>query len=107
MAAGVFPRAGPGRAFILAIHSLVRRTEVTSQRVDATRILRSMLQNLEKSRYIVVTGQKGVGKTVVVDTVTQRTCGVVCLPVAPGTAHDTPLCCGPLPLEKCRFYRSS
>ena len=47
-----------------------------------------MLQNLGEDQYIVVTGQKGVGKSVVVNTATQRTCGVVDVPIAPGTLQD-------------------
>jgi hypothetical protein len=46
-----------------------------------------MLQNLGEDQYIVVTGQKGVGKSVVVNTATQRTCGVVDVTVEPGTPH--------------------
>ena len=83
--AGVVPRVGPGRALALALRSWVRRAKKVSQRDDATHTLRTMLQNLGEDQYIVVTGQKGVGKSVVVDTATQHTCGVVSVPVAPGT----------------------
>ena len=84
---GVVPRVGPGRALALAARSWMHRAKKVSQRDDATRTLRGMLQNLGEDQYIVVTGQKGVGKTVVVNTATQRTCGVVSVPVAPGTSQ--------------------
>ena len=86
--AGVVPRVGPGRALALAVRSWVLRAKKVSQWDDATHTLRSMLRNLGEDQYIVVTGQKGVGKTVVVNTATQRTCGVVSVPVAPGTLQD-------------------
>jgi len=72
--AGVVPRVGPGRALALAARSRVRRADTVSRRGVATHALRCMLQNLGKSQYIVVTGQKGVGKSAVVNTATQRTC---------------------------------
>ena len=89
MLAGAIPRAGPGRALALAARSLVHRADiqVASLRVDATRTLLDMLSSIGKNQYIVVTGRKGVGKSVVVDTATQRTCGVVSLSVAPGMSQ--------------------
>ena len=86
--AGVVPRVGPGRALALALRSWVRRAKKVSQRDDATHTLRTMLQNLGEDQYIVVTGQRGVGKSVVVDTATQHTCGVVDVTVAPDTLQD-------------------
>jgi hypothetical protein len=85
---GVVPRVGPGRALMLAARSWVRHADIVSQRDDDTHMLHRMLQNLGKNQYIVVTGQKGVGKSVVVNTATQRTCGVVNVTVAPGTLRD-------------------
>ena len=85
---GVVPRVGPGRALMLAVRSWVRHADIVSQRDEATHLLRRMLQNLGKNQYIVVTGQKGVGKSVVVNTATQRICGVVDVTVAPGTLQD-------------------
>ena len=83
----VVPRVGPGRALALAARSWARRAKIVSQRDDATRTLRGMLRNLGEDQYIVVTGQKGIGKSVVVNTATQRTCGVVDVTVEPGTPH--------------------
>ena len=85
--AGVVPRVGPGRALALAVRSWVRRADIVSQRDDATHTLRGMLRNLGEDQYIVVTGQKGIGKTVIVNTATQYTCGVVDVTVEPGTPH--------------------
>ena len=89
VAAGVIPRAGPGRAIVLALRSRFSSAATVSLRADAVLKLRAMLRNIGRSEYIVVTGQKGVGKTVVVDTVTQRTCGVLSVTVAPGTPQDS------------------
>lgn len=86
---GLVPRAGPGRAIVLALRSRFRSADTASLRTNAMRTLRAMLVNVSKSAYIVVTGQKGVGKTVVVDSVTQKTCGVLSVAVAPGTPQDT------------------
>ena len=85
---GVVPKAGPGRALMLAARSLVRRADVVSRKEDASSLkLRSMLRHLGEQQYIVVTGQKGVGKSLLVNSVTQRTCGVVSVTVAPGTSE--------------------
>jgi len=87
MLSGVVARVGPGRALALAVRSWVRRAKKISLRDEDTQKLRRMLRTLGEDRYIVVTGQKGVGKSVVVDTATQRTCGVISVPVAPGTSQ--------------------
>ena len=87
--AGVVPRAGPGRAIVLALRSRFLSAKTVSLRTNATRTLRAMLRYLSESEYIVVTGQKGIGKTVVVDSVTQKTCGVLSVAVAPGTPQET------------------
>lgn len=88
MLAGIVPRAGPVRAVALAARSWMRSTDVVSLRTDASESLRGMLRNLGKYQYIVVTGQKGVGKSVIVNTVTQRTCGVVSVSVSPGKSQN-------------------
>ncbi len=61
MLMGVVPRAGPGRAFALAVRSLVQGANIVSQRVDATSKLRGMLRNLRKDQFIVVSGQRASG----------------------------------------------
>ena len=50
--------------------------------------LRKTLASTSQGRYVVVQGPKGVGKTCVVETALQRTCGVVVIEVAPGAPKD-------------------
>ena len=88
-AAGIVPRAGPGRALVLAVKSLTRVAKTPSARSKEVTALVGLLRDASSNQYIVVTGKKGVGKSVVVDTTTQRTCGVISIPVAPGSSQRT------------------
>lgn len=87
--AGIVPRAGPGRAFVLAVKSLTRVAKTPSVHSKEVVALGCLLRETSSDQYIVTTGKKGVGKSVVVDTTTQRTCGVTSIPVAPGTSQRT------------------
>lgn len=89
LAAGILPRLGPGRAVALALRSLAHRSETQSLRTEAIRQLLEMLRVQDGGQYVVVNGQKGVGKSVVVETATQQTCGVTSVPVSPGTPTKT------------------
>jgi hypothetical protein len=51
-------------------------------------MLKNKLNTMKKGKYIVVTGAKGIGKSCVVNTVTNNTCGVVSLQVKQGTRAD-------------------
>lgn len=88
-AAGMVPRAGPGRALALAVKSLTHVAKTPSARFKEVTALAGLLRVASSTQYIVVTGKKGVGKSVVVDTITQRTCGVTSIPVAPGSSQRT------------------
>jgi hypothetical protein len=86
---GVVPRLGPGRAIALALRSrLFLRANPASQRAHDVAMLRGLLAFASKDQYVVVAGPKGVGKTCVVESATQRTCGVVTVRVPAGTPED-------------------
>ena len=85
---GLVPRLGPGRAAVLALTSrLFLRASPASQRACDVQRLRAMLSTARKDQYVVVAGPKGVGKTCLVETATQFTCGVVAVRVPAGTAE--------------------
>lgn len=84
---GVLPRIGPGRAVALAMKSLTARVlSPHSVRTSDVAILKQKLGNL--GGYIVVKGPKGVGKSTVIATALQNTCGVVVVEVFPGQTAD-------------------
>jgi hypothetical protein len=86
---GLVPRAGPGRALALAMRSrLARAPSTQSARAADVMALRETLASTSQGRYVVVQGPKGVGKSCVVETALQRTCGVVVVKVAPGARED-------------------
>lgn len=61
---GLGHRAGPGRAFGLAFRSRVfRRAIPLSARLDEVNVIRSSVGNLSPQEYLVVVGEKGVGKS--------------------------------------------
>ena len=78
-----------GRALALALRSrLARAPSPQSARAADVLALRDTLASTSPGRYVVVQGPKGVGKTCVVETALQRTCGVVVVEVAPGAPHN-------------------
>ena len=82
---GLVPRAGPGRALALALRSrLARAPSPQSARAADVLALCETLASTSQGRYVVVQGPKGVGKSCVVETALQRTCGVVVVKVEPG-----------------------
>jgi hypothetical protein len=86
---GLVPRAGPGRALALALRSrFARAPSPQSARAADVRELRETLASISARHYVVVQGPKGVGKTCVVSTALQHTCGVVVSEVAPGAKKD-------------------
>jgi hypothetical protein len=87
IAAGVVPRVGPLRAFMLGLSSRIfLRANPVSQRTNEVASLRSYLASQRKGLYSIVAGPKGIGKTCVVDTATEAKFGVVC----GGGARKTP-----------------
>ncbi|KAI3632709.1 hypothetical protein MIR68_009251 [Amoeboaphelidium protococcarum] len=86
---GLLPRAGPLRALIFAFRSKLRspRLPISNRTADLT-ILRNALEVVDRQKYVVVIGQKGIGKSVLVHTVTNRAFGVVEKEVKPGMDQD-------------------
>ena len=73
---------------MLALRSRFALPPLTlSQRTASVDALRAKLASVAADQYIVVTGPKGVGKSCVVDTAMQRTCGVVHVGVAAGSSQ--------------------
>ena len=58
---GLVPRVGPMRAIVLALSTRFWRAQGVSQRVSEVLTLRSMLSNVQRDHYVVVSGPKGVG----------------------------------------------
>jgi len=86
-AAGLVPRVGPGRAVLLGLSRIFRRAETVSQRTEVEKV-RTALSNCNEDQYVVVAGPKGVGKTCIVETATEKTFGVVSVNVQPGKTLD-------------------
>ncbi|KAI3656723.1 hypothetical protein MP638_003040 [Amoeboaphelidium occidentale] len=70
---GLLPRAGPVRALVFALRS---RLPISIRTADVI-ALRNALAVVGDQKYVVVVGQKGVAKSVLVQTVTNRSFGVV------------------------------
>ena len=87
---GLIPRAGPGRAAWIALRSRFAFKPVPeSLRTEEVKALKEKLaiKNSEQS-YLVITGEKGVGKSCLIATATSKTPGVINIEVAPGTKTD-------------------
>ena len=86
------PKIGFGRACMLGIRSIFFKPLTQSQRKsDIEIILRKYVNNksLQPDQYLVVQGQKGIGKTCVIETALQRTFGVSFMgSVPPETKQD-------------------
>ncbi len=78
-ATGLLPRIGPGRAAFVALRTRFGfRPNHESIRVAEIKLLRSMITAKPVSQgYVVITGQKGVGKTCLLHTVISKTPGVI------------------------------
>ncbi len=73
-ALGLAPRVGPGRAAWIALRSRFARKPVPeSLRSAEIKRLKSVLADKDpRQAYLVVTGEKGVGKSCLLSTVTRR-----------------------------------
>ena len=71
----MIPRAGPGRAAWIALRSrFISSTEPQSIRREEIKNLTEAIQSkCFAQKYVVVSGPKGVGKSCLVDTVTNST----------------------------------
>ncbi len=84
---GLLPKVGPARAISLALRSrLFFKPETESVRAEDAARLRGLLTqvDLSKQAYIEVVGPKGIGKSVLIDTVLKRKAGLVEVNVGPG-----------------------
>ena len=81
-------RVGPLRAVVLALHSkFFRKVDTKSCRVKSVATLKKKLAGTSKSSYIVVEGDKGVGKSCMIDTAVMGAKGVMDVTIPPGTAQ--------------------
>jgi GTPase SAR1 family protein len=90
-AAGLIPRIGPGRAVWIALRSRFAFKPVPeSLRSAEIKLLKSRIADKDFGQgYLVVTGEKGVGKTCLMNTVTSKTVGVITVEAQPGHTQDT------------------
>ena len=72
---GLIPRIGPGRAAWIALRSrlISSKNPQSIRTADIKRLTEAIQSNCFAQKYIVVTGPKGVGKSCLVDTVTNST----------------------------------
>jgi hypothetical protein len=90
-AAGLVPRIGPGRAVWIALRSrFAFKPNPESLRFAEIKLLRSKIVDKDIGQsYLVVTGEKGVGKTCLMNTVTSKTAGVIKVEAQPRHSEDT------------------
>lgn len=90
-AAGLVPRIGPGRAVWIALRSRFAFKPVPeSLRSAEIKLLKSRLADKDFGQgYLVVTGEKGVGKSCLLSTVTSKTPGVITVKVPAKQDEDT------------------
>ena len=82
---GIVCRRPLGSALRLAIRSRLRLLRLPEcNRTSDVHFIRHRLETVSPYQYIVVKGPQGVGKTCIIETVTNRTCGVVEITVAAG-----------------------
>ena len=81
-AAGVLPRVGLVRALSLGFKSYFETTYPLSVRKSEIKHLNDLILRMKKGSYITVTGEKGNGKTCLIDTTLNRHLGVVKISVS-------------------------
>jgi hypothetical protein len=88
-ATGLVPRVGPGRAAWIALRSRFGcKPNHESLRVDELKLLRSMIAEPLGQGFLVIAGEKGVGKTCFLRTVINKTPGVITIKALPSqNAH--------------------
>jgi len=74
---------------VIALRSLIRGPTLLSVRdVEVNKLIKTLNYIGGTQMYIVVTGQKGVGKTCLIDTALMYTCGVTKIDVTPDDHHN-------------------
>jgi hypothetical protein len=83
--AGLTPRLGPGRALILALKSKFRPFQGphSLRKTDLSILSQHLATKKWEPNYLVITGEKSVGKTCLVKTATSYTSGVINVKVNP------------------------
>ena len=76
-ATGAVPRVGLGRALTLYFRSYFKTAYPLSVRKSEIQLLSESMGDMERGSYIIVTGEKGYGKSCLIDTAVHRHCGVV------------------------------
>ena len=90
-AVGLMPPLGPGRAVWIALRSrFAFKHSPESLRIAEIKQLKTIIadKNIGQS-YLVVTGEMGVGKSCLLDTVTSKTAGVIKVQAYPRDSQDT------------------
>ena len=90
-AVGLVPRIGPGRAVWIALRSrFAFKPNPESLRFAEIKLLRSMIADKDFGQsYLVITGDKGVGKTCLLNTVTSKAAGVIKVKALPSDNERT------------------
>jgi hypothetical protein len=90
-AAGLIPRIGPGRAVWIALRSRFASKPVPeSLRLAEINLLKRKIADKDFGQgYLVVTGEKGVGKSCLLSTVTCKTAGVITVEAQPKDDENT------------------
>jgi hypothetical protein len=88
---GLVPRIGPGRAVFVALRSHFAFKPVPeSLRSAGIKLLKIRLADKDFGQsYLVLTGEKGVGKSCLLRTVTSKTLGVITVNVPAGEGEKT------------------
>ena len=88
--AGFVPRVGPGRAFWIAFYSrfFYKPKPMSIRSAEITEMRRRIAEKAFEQDYLVITGEKGVGKTCLVNTATSKTPGVIKVEAMPGNDAD-------------------
>jgi hypothetical protein len=82
------PKAGPGRAIVLALRSFVRSgPKFASMRTGDKGALLLELKTLGSDKFIICKGPRGIGKTLMIRDALSRMPGVVHVKIPAGTAH--------------------
>ena len=79
---GFIPRVGLVRALSLGFKSYLKTTYPLSVRKSEIKQLNESILRMKKGSYITVTGEKGNGKTCLIDTALNRHLGVVNISVS-------------------------
>jgi hypothetical protein len=87
---GLIPRIGPGRAVWIALRSRFAPTKLPEsiRDVELRQIRKSISEKNFGQGYLVITGDKGVGKSCLLSTSTNKTCGIINVKVEPGKSGD-------------------